>query len=215
MSGAGSFAGEGTTLLRGSTPSGFRCRRSRIPPVPSRRFCIGVALGVVAAATTGVGPAAPSSASVARARTCATSQLKIRMLRSLVAAGNVGGYIGFRNRGTTPCRLRGWPILVAFDPGSRTAVRVRSTMFGPYVTGVPVVTLRPGKLAGAAFATSDNPGPGKLTCPRPYRRLRVTPPGSSQSVVLSAWLPALDAYLPACSRITVTLVVPASELRGT
>jgi hypothetical protein len=32
-------------------------------------------------------------------------------------------------------------------------------------------------------------------------------------LVLSAWLPGLGAYLPACARISVTMVVPASALR--
>jgi hypothetical protein len=182
--------------------------------VSARRAWIALVFGVTAAVTVGLGYSATSGAQTARARVCTTSQLKIRMLRSLVAAGNVGGYIGFRNRGAAPCRLTGWPTLVAFRPGTRTAVHVRSTMFGPHVAGVPVVTLRPGRLAGAAFATSDNPGPGKLTCTRPYLRLRVTPPGNSHSVVLSAWLPALDAYLPSCTRLNVTMVVPASDLRG-
>jgi len=63
-----------------------------------------------------------------------------------------------------------------------------------------------------AFAGSDTATAGHTGCPPPYRRLRVTPPGSSRSVVLSAWLPTLDAYLPACSRIVVTMVVPASAL---
>jgi Protein of unknown function (DUF4232) len=147
-------------------------------------------------------------------RGCTTPQLRIRLSRSLVAAGNVGGYIAFTNRSAATCRLTGWPTLVAVRPGGSTvARRVRSTMFGPSsrLRGVPVVRLRPGATAKAAFAGSDT-GPGRTRCPSPYRRLRVTPPGSSRSVVLSAWLPALDAYLPSCSRIEVTMVVPASAL---
>jgi len=31
-------------------------------------------------------------------------------------------------------------------------------------------------------------------------------------VVLSAWLPSLDAYMPSCSRIKVTMVVRAAAL---
>jgi Protein of unknown function (DUF4232) len=182
--------------------------------VRSRRLRIGVALGVVTAAAAAFGPSETPGAQVAGVRPCTTSQLKIRMLRSFVAAGNVGGYIGFVNRGNAPCRLTGWPTLVAFDPGTRTAVHVRSTMWGPHISVVPLVTLRPGKVAGAAFAAGDSPGPGKLTCPRSFRRLRVTPPANSRSAVLSAWLPALDAYLPACTRLNITMVVPRSDLRG-
>jgi hypothetical protein len=107
--------------------------------VSGRRAWIAVALGVTAAATIGFAHSASTGAGaqVARGGACTTSQLKIRMLRSFVAAGNVGGYIGFRNREAAPCRLTGWPTLVAFRPGTRTAVHVRSTMFGPHVAGIP------------------------------------------------------------------------------
>ena len=72
-----------------------------------------------------------ASAHGTAARTCATSQLRIRLAKSLVAAGNVGGYIAFTNRAGVTCRLTGWPKLVAVTRAgaSTTAVRVRSTMF--------------------------------------------------------------------------------------
>jgi hypothetical protein len=149
-------------------------------------------------------------------RTCTTAQLTIRLTRSLVAAGNVGGYISFKNRRGATCRLTGWPTLVAVTRAGRstTARHVRTTMFGPpsSLRGVPVVTLRPGQIAKVVFAGADNPGPGRTSCPPAYHRLRLTPPGSSRSVVLSAWLPSLNAYLPACARISVTMVVPPSAL---
>jgi hypothetical protein len=83
-------------------------------------------------------------------------------------------------------------------------------MFGPRPTirGVPVVTLRHGGLAVAVFTGGDNPGSGKTRCGAPYRRLRVTPPGNFRSVELSAWLPYLDGYLPSCTRIEISFVVP-------
>jgi hypothetical protein len=87
-------------------------------------------------------------------------------------------------------------------------------MFGPRpnIAGIPVVALRHGEQADAVFTGSDVAGPGTTTCPPSYRHLRVTPPGSSRSVLLSAWLPYLDAYLPACGPIEVSMVVPASAL---
>jgi len=173
------------------------------------------AMRVLVAATL-VALAIVASAHGTPAPTCTTSQLRIRLVRSLVAAGNVGGYIAFTNRAGAPCRLTGWPTLVAVTRTgtSTTAVHVRTTMFGPSpkIRGVPVVTLRRGETAAIAFAGSDISGPGQTTCPPPYRRLRVTPPGSSRSVVLSAWLPSLDAYMPSCSRIKVTMVVRAAAL---
>jgi hypothetical protein len=94
------------------------------------------------------------------------------------------------------------------------AQRERTTMFGPSpnLRGIPVVTLRPGEEAEAVFAGGDNPGPGKRSCPLPYRYLRVRPPRGSGSVLLSAWLPYLDADLPSCTPISVTMVVPAAAL---
>ena len=151
-------------------------------------------------------------------KACPRSQLEITLARSFVAAGNVGGSIGFTNRAANPCQLTGWPRLVAVTKAtaSTRAKKVRTTMFGPRpdIVGVPVVKLRHGERAEAVFAGSDIPGPGQTSCPPPFRRLRVTLPGSSQSVPLSAWLPNLDAYLPSCSRIVVTMMVPAAELRG-
>ena len=85
-------------------------------------------------------------------------------------------------------------------------------MFGPYrVRGIPVVVLRPGKRADAVFAGSDIPGPGASSC-TPYRHFRVRAPGGSHSVLLSAWLRYLDAFMPSCAGISVTTVVPASAL---
>jgi hypothetical protein len=87
-------------------------------------------------------------------------------------------------------------------------------MFGPYRTrGVPVVNLRPGQRADAVFAGSDIPGPGKTRCPPPYRRFRVSPPGGSRRAVISAWVRGLNAFMPACSGIQVTMLVPASALQ--
>jgi hypothetical protein len=142
-------------------------------------------------------------------------QLEIRIVRSTFAAGNVGGYVGFTNRTRHACRLSGWPTLLAITRGgtSRPARHVRTTMFGPYRThGVPLIILRPGERADAVFAGSDAPGPGETSCPPPYRHFRMALPASSRSVLLSAWLPALDAFMPSCAGITVTMVVPSSAL---
>jgi hypothetical protein len=156
-----------------------------------------------------------SGAASARAPLCSDRGLEIRVVRSTFGAGNVGGYIGFTNRTKRSCRLSGWPTMVAVTAAGRstTARQVRTTMFGPYRTrGVPVVTLRPGKRADAVFAGSDVNGPGTTSCPPPYRHLRVTPPRGSRRVVVSAWLRTLDAFMPSCAGIDVTMVVPASAL---
>jgi hypothetical protein len=149
-------------------------------------------------------------------RPCTTSELKIELVHSGAAAGTVGGYVGFTNRAGASCRLTGWPTLLAVTASgaSTTARHVRSTMFGPRpsVKGIPVVTLQHGQRADIVFTGGDNPGPGKTTCAPGYRYLRVTPPGNSHAVLLSAWLPWLNAYLPNCGRIEVSMVVAASSL---
>jgi hypothetical protein len=167
-----------------------------------------------AAAHTGHSSMRTVTISAGRARTCMTAQLKIGVFHTAAAGGTVGGYIGFTNRATAPCRLSGWPTLVALtDAGASTAARrSRSTMFGPYVKGVPVVTLRPGERADAVFTGGEIPGPGRTSCGPHYRYLRVTPPGSSRGVLVSAWNAWLGRYMPNCGAIEVSMVVPSSVL---
>jgi len=153
-------------------------------------------------------------------RTCRTAQLHVWVTHSGVAAGTVGGYLAFTNSGRSECGLHGWPTVTALRPGvSASAVRVRATMFGPYVGGtghffrdVPTVRLRHGQTAVAAFTTGDNPGPGETSCPPSYRRLRVTPPGNTRSSGVPSWIASYGHDLPACTRIEVSMVVPASDL---
>ena len=150
---------------------------------------------------------------IAAPPTCTTSHLYIWVTHSGAALGTVGGYLAFTNRGST-CVLRGWPTLTAVGPGgTRTAVRVRETMFGPQPTvkGVPVVRLRHGWTAVAAFTAGDN-GATSARCGPDYRTLRVTPPGNTQNATVSAWIAYYDHLLPSCTGIEVSMVVAASSL---
>jgi len=160
---------------------------------------------------------------MASAPRCATSELHIWLKHTGAALGTVGGYLAFTNRGTTACSLTGWPSLTAFRQGaSTTAIHVRETMFGPWlwvkglerpVRGVPIVILKPGRSAVAAFTAGDHSGKRSGACPAPYRQLRVTPPGSSTSTVISAWLGGgYRVFLPSCTGIYLSMVVPASAL---
>jgi hypothetical protein len=76
-----------------------------------------VAIAAGGSATAGGERAIPTAHAAARTRS--TSQLRISLFRSLVAAGNVGGYISFANRSPTACRLTGWPKLVALHRSRR------------------------------------------------------------------------------------------------
>jgi hypothetical protein len=152
-------------------------------------------------------------------RTCRTAQLHVWVTHTGAALGTVGGYLAFTNRGTA-CTLRGWPTLTAAGPGiSTTAIHVHTTMFGPYVggngkyvTGAPIVRLRHGQTAVAAFTAGDNPGEGQTRCPPSFRRLRVTPPGNATTVEISSWLAYYGRELPSCTGIKVSMVVPASDM---
>ena len=164
-----------------------------------------------------VAAAVPNSAALrfsdsAAGRTCTTAQLKVRVSRWFVGLTHTGGHVAFTNRGHATCRLTGWPSLVGVTGAgtAKAAVHVRSTWYGPYAKGVPIVTLRRGQTAEAAFSGSDVPPPGRKTCSPPFRRLRVTPPGSSRAVQLSAWFPPLGRYLPGCARLEVSMVVRPS-----
>jgi hypothetical protein len=163
-----------------------------------------------------------TAGTAAKEPVCATPQLHIWVTRTGVAAGTVGGYLAFKNRGPRACRLRGWPTLTALRPGaSTTAKQVRETMFGPYVRvhglwkyvhGVPIVRLRHGQTAVAAFTGTDVAGPGETTCPPPYRQFRVTPPGNRVSALTRAWIAYYGHYMPSCAGIEVSMVVPVADM---
>jgi Protein of unknown function (DUF4232) len=147
--------------------------------------------------------ASPGSASPASMASCVTSQLEISLTNTGALAGQAGGYLKFTNHGSTACRISGWPAVTGLTAqGQATPLRrVQSTMFGAwhYVAPVPVVTLQPGESAYAVVAADDKPAGGASSCPAPYVRLRVSPPGDSQDVTISAWLPGAGSYLPACA----------------
>jgi hypothetical protein len=167
-----------------------------------------------AIATPASNPASPAPAnSPASLRTCPASQLTIKLIYGGPAAGTIGGVIGFSNHSSTRCQLAGWPTLAAAGPARRvTSEHTLSVFAGPTLTRPPVVTIKPGTLAVAVLAGSDHPGPGSAKCPPPYHRLLVAPPGSTRATAISAWIPNFDAYLPACTPIRISPVIPASDL---
>ena len=158
-------------------------------------------------------PSGPESPGPVAGPGCPARQLKIRMIYGGPAAGTMGGVLGLTNEGREPCRLAGWPVLVALGASGRTiAARTLGVFGGPALASPPVVTIRPGAQAVAVLTAADAPGPGLASCPPPYRRLRVTPPDSSHSTVISAWIPQAGAYLPACYRVSISPVIARSLL---
>ena len=170
------------------------------------------AAACIAPALVGSASASPTSPTptTESASVCMASQVKVGLVRSFAAGGTAGGFIGFTNGSDDACRLSGWPALVAIGPDGRSfaARRVLGTIFGPYGVfhGPPVLTLDPGHRADAVFVVGDGPGP-RPHCPPPYRYIRVSPPQTKGSALLSAWLPDLGGYLPSCTPIYVSMVV--------
>ena len=134
---------------------------------------------------------------------CVTSQLKISIIDTGALAGQAGGSLRFSNDGRTRCRMSEWPAVTGLTAtGKATRLRnLQSTMFGAwhYTAPAPVVTLQPGDSAYAVVAADDHPAAGSSHCPAPYVLLRVSPPGGSGSVTISARLPGASSYLPSCT----------------
>ena len=145
----------------------------------------------------------PSSASAADTGACVTSQLKISLTNTGALAGQAGGYLKFTNKSGTPCRMTGWPAVIGLTAsGQATRLRhLQLSMFGAwhYSAPPPVVALQPGNSAYAIVAADDKPAGSSNRCPAPYAHLRVSPPGNSGNVMISAWLPGAGSYLPSCA----------------
>jgi hypothetical protein len=155
-------------------------------------------------------PASPSSAvsspsggGAVAAGACAAGQLKVSLTHTTAQAGQAGGYLAFTNDGSTTCHLSGWPTVTGLTAaGKATTLRhLQSSMFGAwtYSDPPPTVTLKPGDAAYAIIAADDKPAGNSTSCPAPYTSLRVSPPGGSDSVTISARLPGANSYLPACA----------------
>jgi hypothetical protein len=160
----------------------------------------GAASSATSSAGTTMSPGSPSAVGVGA---CVTAQLKIGLTNTGALAGQAGGYIKFTNDSRTPCRMSGWPAVTGLTAtGQATRLRhMQSSMFGAwhYTAPPPVVTLQPGDSAYAIVAANDKPAGDNTRCPAPYARLRVSPPGDSGHVTISAWLPGAVSYLPACA----------------
>ncbi len=160
----------------------------------------GAALSATSPAGTAMSTASPSAVGV---DACVTSRLKISLTNTSALAGQAGGYLKFTNDSRTLCRMSGWPAVVGLTAtGQATRLRhMQSSMFGAwhYTAPPPVVTLQPGDSAYAIVAAYDKPAGDNTRCPAPYVRLRVSPPGDSGNVIISAWLPGAVSYLPACA----------------
>ena len=180
-------------------------------PGAGKTSASGAAASSGSGASTRAAPGSGSSTSggVSSLPVCQTSQLKIAIGLTGAVAGMSGGDLTFTNTGSKDCELTGWPQLVGVTASgtSNAAVHVHSTQFGPFGGGTVSSVRIPARGAAAvAFIVGAN------NCSDSYRTLRVTPPGNTQSVEVSAWLPQVNTYLPACAPINVSPLVIASSL---
>jgi hypothetical protein len=163
-----------------------------------------------ATATASSTTAATSSPGHSQLPPCKADQLTITLVDSSAAAGTEGAWLQFTDS-ADPCSMQGWPSLVGVTAtGSTTTARdTDSELDFPGISSPPLISLTRGDAAYAAFAGSDTQS-GSKPCGPSYKSLRVGPPKGSATVVISAWLPYFNGYLPACAGINVTFVIPAS-----
>jgi hypothetical protein len=198
LTGCGSQAAPAAIATTGRTPASSATPSATASPSPS-----------------------PSPSQGAATTACTTSQLKIAITNSGALGGQAGGYLKFTNDGAGACQLTGWPSVVALTSAGQgtTLKRAQSTMYGAWQAPaqLPTLKLGPGDSAYAVVAADDQPT-GNGGCPAPYRQLRVTPPGSSASVTVTAYLPGAQTYLPACTSATgaptaeVSAITPLASL---
>lgn len=172
-----------------------------------------------ASAASAASPSSSASASAPSSAASTTSSGSYRSSRCLaehlvgtLAAGEGGAgstvdQLVLRNTGGSSCTLQGWPGVSFIDGGGRqvgaAAVLDRSSAH-------QTVTLLAGGRAQAPLKIGQALNFPKATCePVTVRRLRVYPPGSTESIVIGI------APLSACSKdaaaqLTVQAFLPAS-----
>lgn len=147
---------------------------------------------------------------------CDTAQLKITVGHSFAADTVAGANIRFTNRSGRACWLQGWPTLVfeaARQARPTRAVDAPDWQFADVRhIGDPVVLLAPGQRADAIFEGADGPPSGRGNCGPEFRTIRVTPPADHRRQTVSAWIAWLGGFMPPCSRILVSPILPSSAV---
>jgi hypothetical protein len=196
-----------------------RCRAYKMAPsdgAERRQWIARIIAGCCACVLAGCANSSSAHGATATVRgpmDCQGAMLSIRVIRSVAAGPIAGGYLSFTNRSNRRCRVTGWPIVSAVkrSGASSPALKVHTTQFGPNVSGIPIVMLSPGDHADAVF-TATTLDAGRNACGKPYHLLAVRAPRSRRTVLLSAWNKWLGAYLPSCSRVSISMIVPAASL---
>lgn len=155
------------------------------------------------------------SARAVREPKCTIAHLTITVGHSFAADQVAGANIRFTNRSRGACWLRGWPTLI-FTNGQGRSTKAKDAPDRAFADvkhiGDTVLLLRPSQRADAVFSGADGPISGRGTCGPGFRTISVTPPGGSQHATVSAWIAWLGAYMPPCSQIRVSPILPSSAV---
>ena len=129
------------------------------------------------------------------------------------AMGNVEVTLVFRNVGTTPCTLYGFPGVAALDAGGREVAQAQRTQSGYFAIAPSpyrAVRLLPGGAASAIVAGSDSQ-PTSSPCPI-YPAFLVTPPGTYNSTKVPVSSPNFTRNgFPGCYGLAVQPVVTGTS----
>ena len=111
--------------------------------------------------------------------------------------------------------MHGWPTIIGITAGgAKLTARNDPFVYLPFPDlPIQTVSLKPGDGAFSSVSGGDNP-PGASTCPPSYHTLRVTPPGNTESVVLSAFDTSLGADLAACAGLSASPIVSEAQMHG-
>lgn len=169
---------------------------------------VSTAISVSAAAVVRAESPAASTAPTRVIPRCTVGQLRVRADRYEAGLGHVDDYVGLWNAGST-CKLAGWAWVAAVKAsGARIFPARLLNGWGwggnPTLTAPPPVVIAHGRegsvvIAGFNFRANGSP------CAAPFKKLQITPPGARRVTIA---LP----YLPDCGPLSVSPVVPRSEV---
>jgi hypothetical protein len=145
--------------------------------------------------------AAPRSRTAALPAGCTPAHTAVSIAHQRAATGHEGITLLFRNSGTAPCTLTGYPgaALVAAS-GRQRVLQIARTPQGymgglsPQARANPIVRLAPGQFASAILEGDDFNPQTSGSCPR-YSSLLVTPPNQTVTVRLPVSLSICDPQI--------------------
>jgi len=149
---AGVFA---VAVLAGGVLGGLRLQApddsvTVTPPPPATVSPLGSPSAGPTTAPSTAPPSSPPPASVSASGECLNASLSVTLGPGDAGAGHRSVQVVFRNIGTTPCRMHGYPAVDGLAANGTTIAHAKRTMSG-YMGGIvgatsqPTATLRPGQ----------------------------------------------------------------------